>query len=250
MGARMVAQPSVTPVDSSAGDDCRRPTALGQTAGRMTETGPTSTASSGRARHGLLLAAGLTVLAGFGVGFALARTTAPTDRAATPTTVAVPVATTPTLAEPTTTTATAAAPSTTSAPTSAPTTSTTTSTVTPTTAPPTVAPTTRPSETTVPFRPAELVVAYTRDAQGRLVLPLGGSAVVTITNQGGGRGQWLLAGFGYVSANGVTRGELEPGASATALVAPSPGSPPGTTGTLTVLGAGPTGSTSVPTVVG
>jgi hypothetical protein len=73
---------------------------------------------------------------------------------------------------------------------------------------------------------------------------------VTIRNNGGSSGQWLLSGTGFASSNGVTRGQLAPGEQAVATLGPAPGQAVGTTGTLSVLGAGPGGTTVIATIVG
>lgn len=190
------------------------------------------------------------MVVGFAFGFGLARAGRGNGgQAAAPTTTSTVALRSSTTSEPVTTSTGPA--------TSTSTSTTTTTLVTPststTTAPPSTssAPTTtrEVTTTTAPPAPALLLVDYARDASGRLVLPRGGTAAVTISNVGGKRQQWLLAGFGYVSANGVSGGTLEPGVSVTALVAPLPGATAGTVGTLTVLGAGPNGSTSITTVV-
>lgn len=212
------------------------------------------------APRALAVAAGLTVLVGFGLGFALAgRDRAGTvDTAATvPTTtllrtvpggVGGPTATATTTPDTSTAPPTAPVPSTTST-TLAPTTTTeaTTTTRPPTTPAPTLpapvvtAPPPPSTTTTTATQPARLVAAWTQDAQGRLVIPRVGSATFTITNVGGLQTQWLLAGTGFSGPGGTTvRGILDPGQATPVTVVAAAGLPPGeVAGTISVLGPNP-----------
>jgi hypothetical protein len=87
--------------------------------------------------------------------------------------------------------------------------------------------------------PPRVQVFYATDAAGRLVVPRGGSAVITIANSGGLASQWLVTGAGFTTGGGPTQGTLEPGQSATVVIAPPPGGLPAreVPGTISVLGA-------------
>jgi hypothetical protein len=215
------------------------------------------------------VAAGVvTVLVGFGVGFALggrgpgttdldtaavttttvgiaggsangdegdapAGTAAPRPAAPDPSDPPAPATTSTTAGASTSTTATTPPP----APTTSP--PPTTRAVAPTTVVVTLPP--PPTTTTTAPAPARLVAAWTQDAQGRLVIPRGGSATFTLTNVGGLQTQWLLTGTGFSGPGDTTvRGILDPGQTSPVTVIPAAGLPPGEVdGTISVLGPNP-----------
>lgn len=215
----------------------------------------------GPAPRALAAAAAVTVLAGFGVGFVLAgRPPAPAsvDTAAVTSTTRPPTgpttsATAPAPGDdgPSSTAPTTAVPSSTTT-SVAPTTATTVAPVTTASPPPTTraapvptvvttAPPPPSTTTTTAPAPARVVAAWTQDAQGRLVIPRGGSATFTLTNVGGLQTQWLLGGTGFSGPGGTTvRGILDPGQTSAVTVVPAAGLPPGeVVGTIGVLGPNP-----------
>lgn len=154
----------------------------------------------------------LVVLAGLGSGLWVADVTSRPKRTETAT---APGSTTTSTAAPETTpidsvTTEPALPSTTaSSPSTTPTSTMPTTTVstflTTTTRPPT---TTAPPTTQPP--PALISVSYLQDPSGRLVVPPGGSATLTLVNTGGQPGQWFLRVSSEFRLS-ATDGSLAPG---------------------------------------
>lgn len=190
----------------------------------------------------------LTVVLGFALGFGLAARRPATESAITTGTSVPPQPATTATTEAAPTGATTAVPSS-EAPTTATTTTTTTSvattvapaapvTVAPvTTARPTVVTTAPPVATTA--APPRVLVTYTTDAFGRLLLPRAGTATLVITNSGGLASQWLVTGAGFRIVGAASQGTLGPGQSTNVVIAPPAGDLPAReiTGTVSVLGA-------------
>jgi hypothetical protein len=208
---------------------------------------PPPAAASPPRRALLIGAAMLTIVTGFGLGFALSGTrgrSGGSSLAAGSTSTAV--TTVPTTARVTvppteaTTTTTEARATTTAAPTTiAPTTTrapTTLPVIVPTTPPPTPPPTQAPPTT---YSPPKVLVTYAADAQGRLVVPRVGTATLTVTNQGGLASQWIVTGSGFSVVGGATQGTLAPGQSQFISIGIPGGEIPKTeiTGIISVLGA-------------
>lgn len=77
------------------------------------------------------------------------------------------------------------------------------------------------------------------NADGRLVIPRVGSALITLTNDGGESAPWILTGTGFSTGpGGTSQGTLGPGQSTVVRVfAPAKKVPPNTLGQLAMLGA-------------
>ena len=188
------------------------------------------TASPSPARPLRLLVGGAaaTIVIGFVVGFALGGRSG--DREDVTAAGSIPPSSTTTTAAPPTT---AGSSSTTSAPTS----STTRSSTTPSTEP--VATTEAPPPSSTPtsvvvttaappppvvttFAPSRVVVSYSTDGSGRLVIPRSGSATLVITNEGGLAQQWLVTGTGFTTV-GASQGSVGPGQTSVVTVVAPPG---------------------------
>ena len=195
-----------------------------------------------------LLVAGAvaTIVVGFVVGFALGGRSGDGDDDGLTAAGSIPTSSTTTTAAPPSTDGSS---STTGAPASSTTTrpSTTSSTepVAVTEAPPTTTPATSAVVTTAPpppvattFAPSRVIVSYSTDGSGRLVIPRSGSASLVITNEGGLAQQWLVTGTGFTTV-GASQGSLGPGqTTVVTLVAPPGELQTGElTGTISVLGA-------------
>ncbi len=202
----------------------------------------------------------LTVLVGFGAGFALAgprggspsepvaagsgSTTTSTSAAPKPTSSELASTTPPTTTTIDSSTTTSPAPTITAAPTTVATTAAPTTAVAPvpTTAPrPTLPPTSRPVPPAPPttFAPPKVSVTFAADANGRLVVPRVGSATMVLTNTGGLASQWLLTGTGFATTGGPTQGTIGPGQSVLIAITAPPGelSKAAIPGIISILGA-------------
>jgi len=217
-------------------------------ADRMVLDGPATATTSTPARGVVIAAAMLTIVVGFGLGFALSgmrssdrgtlTAAATSSTTAVPTTIAPRTTVAPTLppttAAPTTqaVTTTSIAATTTAAPTTAP----IVTLPVPTTPRPTPPPTQAPPTT---YAPPKVLVTYAADPQGRFVVPRVGTATLTVTNQGGLASQWLVTGSGFAISGGPSQGTLQPGQSAFISISVPPGEIPATelTGVISILGA-------------
>jgi hypothetical protein len=83
-----------------------------------------------------------------------------------------------------------------------------------------------------------VVVSYSTDSRGRLVLPRNGSSTLLIINEGGQPQQWLVTGTGFTTS-GPSQGTLPPGQTVTVTVLAPRNELPGNeiNGTISVLGA-------------